>query len=63
MTSKTLDETRRAYSVDEVAAMYRLSRQKVYDEINAGRLHSSKVGKRRLITLPQLQAWESECAA
>lgn len=63
MTSITLDETRRGYSVDDVAHAYGLSRQKVYDEINDGRLHTLKVGNRRIITLANLQAWEQECAA
>ncbi len=63
MTKTPLEETRRAYSIEEIAAMYRLSRQKVYDEINAGRLKSIKIGKRRLCTLPHLEAWERECVA
>lgn len=59
----TLDPTRRGFSVDEVARLYHLSRQRVYDEINAGRLQSMKVGSRRIITPEHLRAWEQECAA
>ena len=58
-----LDSTRRGFTVDEVARAYSLSRQRVYDEINAGRLHSMKVGARRIITPEHLNAWEQECAA
>ena len=60
---QTLDPTRRGFSVDEVSRMYHMSRQRVYDEINAGRLPSMKVGARRVITLPHLEKWEQECAA
>lgn len=63
MPSKPLDGTRRGYSVEEVAHAYHLSRQRVYDEINAGRLKSMKVGARRIITSEHLSAWERECAA
>jgi excisionase family DNA binding protein len=61
--SKDLSPTRRGFSVEDVAHAYGLSRQRVYDEINAGRLHSLKVGRRRIITMEHLRAWEQECAA
>lgn len=54
---------KRAYSVDEVAILYGVSRQKIYDEINAGRLHSFKIGNRRLIPNASLDAWEKGDAA
>ena len=60
--SPTPDD-RRGYSVDDVAAMYHLSRQKVYDEINAGRLASFKVGQRRVITTKHLDQWEATASA
>lgn len=63
MNTSALDETRRAYGIEEIATMYRLSRQKIYDEINAGRLKSMKVGKRRMCTLAHLEDWEKEVAA
>jgi excisionase family DNA binding protein len=53
-----LDSERRGYSVDEVARLYRIARQTVYDELNAGRLPSMKIGKRRVITPAHLEAWE-----
>jgi excisionase family DNA binding protein len=37
-------------SIKDVVVRTRLSRSKVYEEIEAGRLHSVKVGRRRLIT-------------
>ena len=61
--SENLDSTRRGYSVEEVARAYHLSRQRIYDEINAGRLKSMKVGARRIILPAHLHAWEQECAA
>lgn len=36
-------------SIKDVVARTRLSRSKVYEEIDAGRLQSVKVGRRRLI--------------
>jgi hypothetical protein len=50
---------RRGYSVDEVSAMYHLSRQKVYDEMNDGRLAYLKAGQRRIITQAHLDDWEA----
>lgn len=60
---KHFDLPRRGFSVDEVARLYHISRQRVYDEINAGRLQSMKVGSRRIITPEHLARWEKECAA
>jgi excisionase family DNA binding protein len=34
-----------------------LSRQFVYNEIRSGRLRSLKVGRRRLVRIPDLEAW------
>lgn len=62
-TATIANGDRSGFSVDEVAQMYGLSRQKVYDEINAGRLHSMKVGKRRMLTQSHLERWESTCEA
>jgi excisionase family DNA binding protein len=39
----------RLLSVDEAAAMLGLGRSLTYTEIAAGRLHSVKVGRRRLV--------------
>lgn len=52
-------QNRRGYSVDEVASMYGIARQKVYDEMRAGRLKSFKVGVRRVIPAKALADWEN----
>lgn len=38
-----------AFSVEEAMTALDLSRQKFYDEINAGRIRTYRVGKRRLV--------------
>lgn len=54
---------RRAYLVKEIAALYRLSPQTIYDEINAGRLKTFKIGRRRMILKGALDAWEATMQA
>ena len=44
-------------SVAEAAAALGVSRALVYQECAAGRLHSVKVGQRRLIPVVSLEAW------
>lgn len=39
-----------AFSIEEAMAGLDLSRQKLYNEINAGRLRTYRVGKRRLVS-------------
>jgi len=46
-----------AYSVEEAADAIGISRSLIYDEMNAGRLGYIKVGRRRLITRQQLEAF------
>lgn len=41
--------TKLAYSVDEAAAALGISRVLFYDLLNSGRIHSIKVGARRII--------------
>lgn len=48
-----------AYSVEEVAEATGLSRSLLYDEMGAGRLGYIKVGRRRIITCQQLEAFLS----
>jgi excisionase family DNA binding protein len=48
-----------AYSIEEVAEATGLSRSLIYDEMNAGRLGYIKVGRRRIITRKQLEAFLS----
>jgi excisionase family DNA binding protein len=46
-----------AYTVDEAAEATRVSRDLLYDEMRAGRLAYLKVGRRRIITRQQLDAF------
>ncbi|WP_231120091.1 helix-turn-helix domain-containing protein [Mycobacterium colombiense] len=41
-------------TIKEVAGRTRLSRSKIYEELESGRLKSVKVGRRRLVTESQL---------
>ncbi len=50
-----LPAERLAYSVDEAAQLTGLSRDLLYDEMRRGHLHYIKVGRRRLITRPDLE--------
>lgn len=54
---------RLAYSVDEAARATGLSRDLLYDEMRAGRLAYLKVGRRRIITRQQLEAFLTQGAA
>jgi len=45
------------FSVDEVIQCTGLSRQTIYNELNAGRLRSFKVGRRRLVSPAALDSW------
>jgi excisionase family DNA binding protein len=58
-----VEEDKRAYSVEEVAEMTGLSRSLIYDEMNAERLGYIKVGRRRIITRQQLDAFLAVSAA
>jgi excisionase family DNA binding protein len=51
---------RLAYSVAEAALVTGLSRDLLYDEMRAGRLHYLKVGRRRIITRRHLAAFLAE---
>tara|TARA_R110000772_G_scaffold267274_1_gene390894 strand:- start:6926 stop:7144 length:219 start_codon:yes stop_codon:yes gene_type:complete len=46
---------RQAYSIDEWRAMYGFGRNFTYDLIAAGKLKSTKLGRKRLITKKQNQ--------
>jgi excisionase family DNA binding protein len=48
---------RLAFSVEETAETLGVSRDVLYDELRAGKLGSIKVGRRRLITRNQLEAY------
>lgn len=49
-----MSENIRLYNVADVVKQTRLSRSKVYEEFDSGRLQSVKVGRRRLLTESQL---------
>jgi excisionase family DNA binding protein len=50
-------EGRLAYSVDEAAAITGLSRDLLYDQMRTGNLDYLKIGRRRVITRQQLEAF------
>jgi excisionase family DNA binding protein len=54
---------RLAYSVDEAAKITGLSRDLLYDQMRAGKLAYLKVGRRRIITRQQLDAFLTQGAA
>ncbi len=45
------------YSINDTIEALGLSRQTVYNEINAGRLRTFRVGKRRMVSDDALQEW------
>ena len=49
---------KQAYSVEEFGSLVGLSKQTIYNELHAGRLHSFKVGKRRLISREAVADWK-----
>lgn len=58
MHANTLNPAHKAvFSVNEVMTALDLSRQEVYNQINAGKLRSFKVGRRRLIPCDAVPAW------
>ena len=54
-TTRTIQPS--GLSVPEVMESTGLSRQTVYNEINAGRLRTFKVGRRRLVSPAALADW------
>lgn len=46
-----------AYSIEEVCEMAGLSRMTVHKEIKEGRLSSSRIGSRHLISMEDIEAW------
>ena len=50
-------EGRLAYSVDEAAVITGLSRDLLYDQMRTGNLDYLKIGRRRIITRQQLEAF------
>lgn len=48
-----------AYDVDDAMRVMSIRRNKLYDEINAGRLDARKVGRRTVIPRAAIEAWLS----
>jgi excisionase family DNA binding protein len=53
---------RLAYSVDEAAAITGLSRDLLYDQMRTGNLAYLKIGRRRIITRQQLEAFLAQAS-
>jgi len=51
------DGPRLAYTVTQAARALGLSKSMIYDQLRSRRLGSVKVGKRRIITRQQIDAW------
>jgi len=51
------DGDKQAYSIIEAARKASISRSLAYEEIRAGRLIASKIGRRTIITKTNFQAW------
>ena len=64
MTGSTSERSgdRLAYSVDEAAAITGLSRDLLYDQMRAGNLAYLKIGRRRIITRQQLEAFLTQAS-
>lgn len=56
-------DARLAYSVNEAARITGLSRDLLYDQMRSGKLAYLKVGRRRIITRQQLEAFLRQGAA
>jgi excisionase family DNA binding protein len=48
---------KRAFSIREFCQLYELGRTKAYQEINAGRLKSVKVGSKTIIRADDAEEW------
>lgn len=59
----TTDLPRRAYKVVEVAAMWGVSKDVVYDLINAGALSYVRMGSMKVVPVEELAAYEKRNSA
>jgi|GEM_PF-2887600 len=50
-----------AYTVDEACRAARIGRTRLYEEIGAGRLVVSRVGRKTLIPAHRLREWLDSC--
>jgi len=53
----TADAPVLALRINEAIKAMRVSRQTVYDEINAGRLRTFTIGRRRLVSVEAIHDW------
>jgi excisionase family DNA binding protein len=51
------DIRRLAYKIEEAAALTGVSRTRIYEELNAGRLIAKKIGRSTLIPHESLEEW------
>lgn len=56
-TALTLNERLQLLSLKEVSILTNLGRTKVNEELRTKKLKSIKIGKRRLVALPDLKDW------
>ena len=62
-TSAQTAEPNGAFTVGEFCRVYKISRQTVYNEINAGRLKSYTVGRARRISKQSAREWQQQLEA
>lgn len=55
--SAVIDTARLTYTVDEVAALLKLSRSVTYQYVREGVIPAQRVGKRWLISRKRLHSW------
>jgi excisionase family DNA binding protein len=48
-------------NIEEAHTVMRVSRQTFYDEVNAGRLRTFMVGRRRLVSVEAIRDWIRDC--
>lgn len=56
-TNKINNDDRRAFTIEEFSRRWAIGRNSVYNAIARGELGSVKIGKRRVITLEQEEAF------
>lgn len=56
-----MEHCKRVYSIPEGAKQAGIGRSKMYEEINDGKLHTFKIGKRHLIAAEDLDAYIQKC--
>ena len=55
--------TKLAYSISELTQVVPVCRTGIYEEIKAGRLHPTKIGRRTMILAAEVDRWLAERAA